>query len=104
MNKSPGERDPLERLADEFAARCRKGESPSIAEYAARYPRFASRIQDLFPAVALMECLRSDEKAKRQAAAVRERFARAPEQLGDFIILREIGRGGMGIVYEAEQK
>lgn len=104
MNKSPGERDPLERLADEFAARCRKGESPSIAEYAARYPRFASRIQDLFPAVALMECLRSDEKAKRKAAAVRERFARAPEQLGDFVILREIGRGGMGIVYEAEQK
>lgn len=104
MNESAGERDPLEQLADEFAARCRKGESPSIAEYAARYPCFASRIQDLFPAVALMERLRSDEKAKRKTAAVRDRFARAPEQLGDFVILREIGRGGMGLVYEAEQK
>ncbi|MBI3843348.1 MAG: SUMF1/EgtB/PvdO family nonheme iron enzyme [Planctomycetes bacterium] len=29
--------------------------------------------------------------------------ARVPERLGDFKIIREVGRGGMGIVFEAEQ-
>jgi eukaryotic-like serine/threonine-protein kinase len=98
------DRDPLDSLADEFAARCRRGESPSIAEYAAAHPCLASRIEELFPAVAMLERWRIDEEATRRAVAVRDRFARAPERLGDFVIVRELGRGGMGIVYEAEQR
>jgi len=104
MIQSPGERDPVELLADEFASRCRQGESPSVAEYAAKYPQYAGRIEELFPAVAIMEQLRTAEKAKREAAVRRAGFAAPPEHIGDFEVVREIGRGGMGIVYEAKQR
>jgi len=104
MIHSPGERDPVERLADEFASRCRNGESPSVAEYARKYPQYAERIEELFPAVAVMEQLRTAETAEREAVIRRAGFAAPPEHIGDFDVVREIGRGGMGIVYEAKQR
>ena len=36
-------------------------------------------------------------------AALGDAPAHLPERIGDFRIVREIGRGGMGVVYEAEQ-
>jgi hypothetical protein len=91
----------LNRLAEEFAQRYRRGERPSLQEYVDRYPELADDIRDLFPALAEMEQVREDR------GAVKEPLASGPlpplERLGDFRIIREIGRGGMGVVYEAEQ-
>lgn len=103
MINSAEDRDPVERLADEFASRLREGETPSIAEYSRRYPQYAEQIEQLFPAVAVMERYRCQEESQRRAGFRAGRSA-APEFLGDFRIVREIGRGGMGIVYEAEQR
>ena len=44
----------LTRLADEFAARCRAGERPTLQEYIDRHPELADDIHELFPAMVEM--------------------------------------------------
>ncbi len=91
----------LNQLAEEFAARYRRGERPSLQEYVDLHPALADDIREYFPAMAEME------QAKDDRREVVPPPARGPlpalERLGDFRILREIGHGGMGVVYEAEQ-
>src|SRR3954449_11935907 len=99
---SSDERDPVERLAEEFVARHRRGECPSPAEYAERHPQWAERIHALFPALLLMEHhklgVSEPSDSPEEAGGV------GPlKQLGDYRIIREVGRGGMAVVYEAEQ-
>src|SRR4051794_1964684 len=66
------ERDRIDELAEEFAACCRRGEQPSVAEYAARHPDYAEQIRAILPTVALMEQWKHRRRNPRGAEAAAE--------------------------------
>ena len=93
------ERDPVDVLAEEFADRLRRGEHPSVGDYATANPDHAEQLRELLPAVAQMEFLKRFRRASGSGEQVE-----LPDRFGDFRIVRELGRGGMGIVFEALQE
>ncbi len=88
----------LDSMAEEFAERWRRGERPPLQEFIDRAPDLADDIRELFPA--LVEMARAEPDGPPRVAAP---AAPALRQVGEYRIVREIGRGGMGVVYEAEQ-
>jgi serine/threonine protein kinase/WD40 repeat protein len=98
VNANAEERDPVEQLAEEFLARIRRGDQPEQLAYERAHPELAERIRRLFPTLLVMERLGA-------APPVLDRsFPAGLARFGEYRILREVGRGGMGVVFEAVQE
>jgi len=80
----------LVQLLDQYLADLDAGRQPDRTRLIADHPHLAPQLEQ---ALAGLDFI-------RQAAGPEWKV---PTQLGDYRILREVGQGGMGVVYEAEQ-
>ncbi|MDB4777905.1 serine/threonine-protein kinase [bacterium] len=99
----------FEDLAEQFAEELRTGIQPSISNYAAAHPELAGQIRRLFPVMEMMEQKGAkvddfSEEGLLEAELGQLRETPPMRRLGDYRIVREVGRGGMGIVFEAQQE
>ena len=89
----------LARLLESVTERLLSGEAVDLDALAIEHPEHADRLAELLPTIRAVAQV-------GQAASSSGDDDGDPvkcKTLGDFRILREIGRGGMGVVYEAEQ-
>ena len=89
----------IDEIIEEYLRLSQEGVAPDIDAFAEKYPEHAEELKELLPLVAGLDGIAPKETPRQLPKE---------EPLPDFSavglnIIRQIGRGGMGIVYEAEQ-
>ena len=101
MRETEQQQEILDDIVDEFTRRLRAGERPAIREFSDKYPEHADEIQELLTSVAMIEELKKQPDSQADSIKNEMRAICKLDHIGDYRIVRELGRGGMGIVFEA---
>ncbi|WP_165225015.1 serine/threonine-protein kinase [Aquisphaera insulae] len=98
----------LVRLVEGLTASLRRGEVPDVESLAQDNPRVGDELISLWETIRLAERLSAadEEPLPRPFPLAAETDEPAPDrgvEFGDYVLLRELGRGGMGIVHLARE-
>ena len=99
---SLGEQQQLTDILDRYLQRIENGESPNPEELLASYPQWSTILRRYLESLGVLHLAARGMDDSAPALAIAPNFAE-DRLLGDYEIRRQIGRGGMGIVYEARQ-
>lgn len=91
---SSAHRTPLEDVLDTYLEELAEGKNPDQQQYLDRYPELAGALRGVFRTLDFIEATGKSLHASRLEQG---------QTLGEYRIVREVGRGGMGVVYEAVQ-
>src|SRR5262245_48833351 len=93
----------LAELVEEITQALEAGTPVDLDAYLLAFPQHAEELKRLLPAVQALGQLGGPGPDPAPGEGAGTEGDAIGGTLGDFRILREVGRGGMGIVYEAEQ-
>lgn len=100
------QRQKLVEILEKYLADLEKGVVQDRQELIAAHPEFAQELPPYLESLQLISVATRDLRTTNVGQTGSRRESATPElkRLGDYRIIREIGRGGMGIVYEAHQE
>ncbi len=93
----------FDQLLEELTVQIQAGLPVDLGACASEHPEYAERLRKLMPAMQALMALGGVNQTHTGQSPSDISLRPTSGVLGDFRIVREIGRGGMGIVYEAEQ-
>jgi serine/threonine protein kinase/tetratricopeptide (TPR) repeat protein len=93
----------VQQAVQEYLVLIEAGRKPARAEFLAQHAPIAAALDEYLDGLDFVHAVARDLTGTGQGAGARSDGMEFPAPLGDFRIIREVGRGGMGVVYEAEQ-
>jgi eukaryotic-like serine/threonine-protein kinase len=100
----PGpQHDFLAKILDEYLVAIERGEPVSPEDLFARHPDLADELRGYLSGLKKIHCAVAPAADRQPWLSSGPKGPTMSCELGDFRLVRELGRGGMGVVYEAEQ-